>query len=648
MRLKSYLLMVALALLALAPVHRVQASDRAAQLIKLAQQEFGTLTEAEAKFFDAVANGSLVDYSAEAEEENDPGMAEKWGEERILRASRVAWLCTDPEAARRVTHRGIEVMGVRVDGELYLQFAKIPFPLRFEGSAFLEGIDLRDGEVRALNLRATHTGPLDLTGLKVERDVFLRDGFRAEGGVSLLGATIGGNLVCDRGQFIHKNTRALNADGLNVRGDVYLRREFKAEGEVRLVGATIGGDLDCRGGQFINKRATALNADGLNVKGTVFLTHEFKAEGEVRLVGATIGGNLVCDRGHFINKRVEVIALNAASLNVKGHVFLSHDFKAEGEVCLVAATIGGSLDCRRGQFSKRGGNALNAEVMNVRGSVLLSDGFKAEGDIYFAGATIDGYFVMRYVASLTETTLDLRSASIGTLRDDQWSWPEPGKLLLHGLTYDQIDDDSPKDAETRLDWLRRQPPERFQPQPYEQLAAELRRSGRNEDAKRILIAKAKDPARLTQLTFFERWWHWSLGVLVGHGYRPWRALWFVLGVVALGWAVFAAGFRAEVITPTKEGAYVSAAGDEDRQLSKDYPNPNALMYSLDVFVPVVDLHQASYWLPNAARDGELRITEQRSLGISGRALRCYFWFHIVAGWILTTLLVVALTGVIRG
>lgn len=73
----------------------------------------------------------------------------------------------------------------------------------------------------------------------------------------------------------------------------------------------------------------------------------------------------------------------------------------------------------------------------------------------------------------------------------------------------------------------------------------------------------------------------------------------------------------------------------------------ALVYSLDVFVPLVDLRQANNWLPNANRDGELHISEKLSLPVSGEVLRYFFWFEIIGGWVLTTLLVVGVTGLVR-
>jgi sRNA-binding regulator protein Hfq len=559
-------------------------SENERDLLRLAREKFGRLTEgkkklteAEEKLFRAVANGGVADYSAEDANDNDPADANNWGRERVIDANRIAWLCTDKRASELVMHGGIWVKGACIDGEIDLLFAKVPFPLYFEKSAVAKGFHLAHAGIPALNLAGTRTGPIGADGLKVEHSVFLRYGFKADGEVRLVGATIGGNLDCRNGQFNNERADALSADGVKVEGDVLFSSGFRAEGEVRLLGATIGGDLACGGGQFVNADGYALNADRLKVEGDVFLADGFKGEGEVCLFGATIGGNLLCLKGQFINPNG--YALTAGGLKVEGNVFLCNDFKAQGTVGLITATM-------------------------------------------------DNYFVWTGVDSPEKVTLDLRSAKIGTLSDEKDSWPGPGKLLLHGLVYDEIHDDAPRDAETRIVWLRRQYNEeaeddkdQFRPQPYEQLAEVLRKSGHDVDAKKILIAKNRDKARLTKLTWSEQLWYRAFGRIIAYGYRPWRALWIGLMLVLLGWLFFWAGYRAQVMTPAKDNAQTSAKFC-------------AFVYSLDVFVPLVDLHQASYWLPNANL-------------MSGRILRYYLWFEIVAGWVLTTLLVVGVTGLVR-
>ena len=65
-----------------------------------------------------------------------------------------------------------------------------------------------------------------------------------------------------------------------------------------------------------------------------------------------------------------------------------------------------------------------------------------------------------------------------------------------------------------------------------------------------------------------------------------------------------------------------------------------------MFVPLVDLHQARYWLPNANKGSVLFDVKGLCL-LTGGLLYFYMWIHIIMGWVLTTLLIVGLTGLIR-
>jgi hypothetical protein len=362
----------------------------------------------------------------------------------------------------------------------------------------------------------------------------------------------------------------------------------------------------------------------------------FYAEGEVRLHSVSVGGNVQCGGGRFINRSAANdgqatngeagVALNADNINVAGSVALANGFEAQGQVRLPHATIGGNLECNGGHFLNKDGWSLIAAKAVVAGNAFFCDGFTSHGKINLTGATVSGCLDWSKVASPNELTLCLQHAKIGILRDEEKCWPESGKLFLNGFTYEAIDDNAPTDAETRIKWLRLQRVDRFWPQPYEQLASALRSAGHDANAKKVLIAKNKDRvARGPDLTWPEWFWHRVFGPVVGYGYRPLRALWLILGVVMLGYLFFGIGFRAKIMTSTSDNG----------------PKASSLVYSLDMFVPLVDLHQAKGWVPNADGGKNLWLLH------TGDLLRIYMWFHVIAGWVLTTMFVVGLTGKIK-
>jgi hypothetical protein len=131
-----------------------------------------------------------------------------------------------------------------------------------------------------------------------------------------------------------------------------------------------------------------LLAGGLKVAGNVCLNLGFVTTGELHLIGAVIGGTLECKRATFTNTRQ--IALNADGINIAGDLSLDDGFTATGQVRLLGAEIGGNLDCSGGTFTNSGGNALQADGIMVRGGVFFGDGFKATGQVRLIGAEIGG------------------------------------------------------------------------------------------------------------------------------------------------------------------------------------------------------------------------------------------------------------------
>ena len=65
-------------------------ADPGDQLIQWAIAKFGDLTKAEGKMLKAAAAGDEADLSSDIEEENDPGSASSWPEDRSIRAKLLA------------------------------------------------------------------------------------------------------------------------------------------------------------------------------------------------------------------------------------------------------------------------------------------------------------------------------------------------------------------------------------------------------------------------------------------------------------------------------------------------------------------------------------------------------------------------------
>jgi hypothetical protein len=64
-------------------------------------------------------------------------------------------------------------------------------------------------------------------------------------------------------------------------------------------------------------------------------------------------------------------------------------------------------------------------------------------------------------------------------------------------------------------------------------------------------------------------------------------------------------------------------GDQTAELSP-------LLYSIDVFLPFVNLHQQQYWWPDATATGQFKLLGQTILW-RGVQVRIYLWLQIIAG-----------------
>jgi hypothetical protein len=348
--------------------------------------------------------------------------------------------------------------------------------------------------------------------------------------------------------------------------------------------------------------------------------------------------------------------------------FLTGDY---GPISFMRARIDGTLDFTGARILKVEDDAVNLVEAIVGGDVLFHDGFTTDGTVYarlakvghdlsfhraeFRGdgeldaerAAIYGTLYWVDTKHTPKTMLDLEDAHAGAIWDDEASWPASGNLMVNGFVYGEIAG-GPSDGPSRLRWLALRPPE-YHPQPFRQLAKVLSEMGHDDGAIQVRIAKELAQRRFGHESVAQRAWSLMLQYTIGFGYQPLRALWWIAGFVGLGTILFAWGYWVHIITPTEEAAYRDfvASGEAPPH----YPVFNPLIYSLENFLPVVELHQDNYWRPNPRHRVAGRATCSGELGdpssVSSRLLRYYLWLHILAGWTITPLLFAGLSGLVR-
>ena len=268
-----------------------------------------------------------------------------------------------------------------------------------------------------------------------------------------------------------------------------------------------------------------------------------------------------------------------------------------------------------------------------------------------SGAKIGGELNLR--RGIFKDELVLEYVVVRKLVDDAECWPKAGMLFLDGFQYEEIAYGSPMVWKDRQEWLKRQ--KEFVPGPYEQLAKVYRARGDAHAARKVLIAKHKRQirsverspvrlgpvrmsgvwrGRLSPVLFLRR----LFGMLVGYGHAPWRAAWFLAGLVLFAWGTFRFAANENRMVPVEQPhdatAFTEATKGKGVRADEcvyevEYPCFHEFWYAVDVTVPLVDVRQQSYWAPTGG-------------------YRWAMWLVIVLGWLLVSAVAVGLTLLFRG
>jgi hypothetical protein len=502
-----------------------------------------------------------------------------------------------------------------------------------------EGSRLHEKGLRLSGARVV--GRLDLEGCRIPRDIGLKDClFDAS---PVLRSAVITNLFLDGSSL-----PGLQADRLEARGEISMR-SATLTGQIRLPGARIGGNIEADAVTVALPQEVAFHADGLEVRGGILLRGA-DIRGSINLSGARVGADVNAAGARM--ERPEGVAFDGEGIAARGDLVLK-GATIVGEVRLWGADFGGNVHCAAARLTQPGGYCLRLNRANIGGGFFLRE-----------NASVDG-------------VLDLTAAAIGAIYDDEASWPQRGNLLLNRCRYDAFIG-GPVDAESRLDWLARQVPKRWQedfwPQPYEQLSTVLRDMGHDEDARAVLIEKERLQRRARRARAKSPWLRAALvandGILaatVRYGRQPLYAFVWLFLFWAIGAAVFDFANRNGALKPNSpvvlrslewtmcaleqtDSRYMPSAGQViagraetgqsqmacflNQPEASSYPEFHPWMYSLDTLLPVTELGQGEYWRPDPSKP-------------KGSFVLHYFFFQSVIGWALSLLAIAGFSGLVK-
>lgn len=496
----------------------------------------------------------------------------------------------------------------RSTGWLFIPSAHIASDLSLHGAQLDpggEGSPTRGPDEQYYGIRTT----LIADRIRVDGNADMDDGFSSTGMLRAINAHIGGSLRMSRATIDISGgaegpypDRALYLDGTEIEGDLEAAR-VRITGLTRMADVRVRGSIRMDDARLANPGQDVWAARRLTV-GSTFECRGTDILGSVLMQGASIGANL---------------DLRASRLSRPGRYTRDRNIKP----CLDirAARIGRDLICASG---RRPFEALG-EIRMIRTEVGREINFgEAELGVDAGGTALDAFGAQTQELVLTlarppRGRVGLRQVRCASLADNEKLWHADGMVELDGFRYETlavpVDLRDDERVRQRLRWLRRAIHDIYSPGPYDQLAAMLRASGNDEHSDTVLIEKQRrrhialargfrvfGPLLLT--------WSFVQRYMVGYGYRPARALYWLIVLLGAGTAWFALQPHPVPI---------------DNNDSLEW---NPFLFTLDLLVPIIDFGNKSRWeLTGASQWVAAALT--------------------ASGWLLATTVAAGLTRILR-
>ena len=529
------------------------------------------------------------------------------------------------------------------------------------------GINLEANDAQFTNLE----GEADFNSMKVDGSIFLNNAIFA-GPVDFGRVQVGTVIDLDDAQFSNAEKEA-SFNSMKVDGSVFLTNAIFA-GSVDFVRAQIGSVFDLDGVRFNNAEEEA-SFNSMKVDGSIHLNEAIFA-GFADFGYVIVGGVFDLDDARFGNEEQEA---NFNSMKVGDSTFFRRivflgpiDFRyaefgyfdaSEAEFQNVDNESDFSNTVFRGQawfdgtvfkggadfsdasfldlliYGKEGDNSLSKVSLNravvhreFRLWNLEIDEMSAES------LTVHGIAFIKN-ANIAKS-INLENASFTVLDLENVNWPgDKESVILRGTKYQNFKIVRDENKDVWEDLITLVDNSAYSAQTYTVLENYFLAQGYPERADRVYTAyKRRERAEALSPTSLDWWWSLFLDVFVSYGRSPGRAIIWGLLLILLGGFVFR---KEEGMVSLSKREIVGSKVGKRGTLSRKIPmrvefsphgiSYNPFWYSLDLFIPFVDLGYDTNWFPKPGRKWAVM----------------YSKLHMLAGWILIPIGLLAITGVIK-
>ncbi len=496
---------------------------------------------------------------------------------------------------RAVFSGGVDFIAAQIEGNLELTGARFTNPARIA------------------DFNSAHIGRI----LNLKEAVF-------EGGADFTLVNAGIQIWADEAQFTNPD-QIISFNSITI-GGLALFDRTTFSGGVDFGAARIASNLQLSGAAFNNPDQIA-SFNSITVGGHTFLSQAVIAGG-VNFSSASVAGAFELTGARFNNTDPDVIA-NFSNLEVGGNalfqdVLIAGPLDLSGSSALdmnvtgtsEASTLTPSLDFSRANVIR------NFELGNLQLNALNASSMHVGGTATIRRVTV-------------KSSLILEDANFVNLNLEGISLPNnPSSLTYDGMEYRKIKTAATNNEETLAYLLNLANQSTYSAQVYGRLEQYFAEQALLDYADQVYINQRQRLRRESD-NLFKKGWDLFLEYTVGYGRRPELAFIWSAAFVLFGFFIFRKERGMDLVeAPGIRQINLFSTVARRRNLTpklgdKEYYSP--LWYSLDLFLPFVDLKMAEKWTPKPGR----------------RFARHYMRFQTIAGWILIPIAILSITGIVK-
>jgi len=515
-------------------------------------------------------------------------------------------------------HKGLSFRHSIFKAATHFDDAQINGSFDLSGAIFEQAFEAGHAEIGGdlVGREARFQGPASFAEIKVTHSVdFMTLNTNQptcfEKEVDWSGTVVNHKFLANSGRF----NGAAKCDGLKVGGSIWMPN-CQFAGETSFGYARIGDDFDASGSKF-SCAATKANFYGLRCG-------SLKLDRAVFNGGADFGIAAIANDLSLFNTSFESQKeISFYATDIKGTAFLDKS-RFLGPVNCLLAHVGGNFSAANVKFLNRANlNKLQKSDENDSQKLEPEEDGQSTFNADFGSLIVDGFTFFN--RSTFAGDVSFRNARIQNLVLDGVKWPDPvpsRSLRMEGLTYQRIRSVTNKvfvleRADLEKSWdnlrhtLRRYAPYSFDV--YQNLEAYFMREGQPELADAVFIEgkrREREDAGWTSKV-----WNCFLDWTVGYGRNPGRAIVISIFPLLSGMLLF---------------NKLNMQPVDSRNKPEEIPY-HPLWYSLDLFLPFIDLWVKGKWEPKPDKKG----------------IWAYACTHKFLGWVLVPVGLAAFAGIVK-